>query len=298
MKWPVISISIKAESDVVTVRQRARRIAELLGFDKQDQTRIATAVSEIARNAHGYGDGGRAEFSIEESSRVGQSLAIRISDQGPGIQNLDDILEGRYISSNGMGLGIAGARRLMDEFAIASTPERGTAVTLMKRLPRRRERVAQKHVLELTKQLAEETLLFDPVQEVREQNRELLASLASERLRQDELAQLNAELEDTNRGVVALYAELDTQAEELRRASELKSRFLSNMSHEFRTPLNSVMALARLLLDRVDGELTEEQTRQVEYIRKSAESLVELVNDLLDIAKVEAGKIVVRAADF
>lgn len=298
MTWPIITVSIKFESDVVTVRQRARRIAELLGFDKQDQTRIATAVSEIARNAHGYGRGGRAEFAIEDSPRGSQSLSIRISDQGPGIQNLDEILEGRHVSLNGMGLGIAGARRLMDEFAIASTAEKGTAVTLLKRLPRRRERVAQKHILELTKQLANETLLFDPVQEVREQNRELMASLAAERLRQDELAQLNAELEDTNRGVVALYAELDTQAEELRRASELKSRFLSNMSHEFRTPLNSIMALARLLLDRVDGDLTEEQTRQVEYVRKSAESLVELVNDLLDIAKVEAGKIEIRAVEF
>src|SRR5690349_14528709 len=139
MTWPIITVSIKFESDVVTVRQRARRIAELLGFDKQDQTRIATAVSEIARNAHGYGRGGRAEFAIEDSPRGSQSLSIRISDQGPGIQNLDEILEGRHVSLNGMGLGIAGARRLMDEFAIVSTAEKGTTVTLLKRLPRRRE---------------------------------------------------------------------------------------------------------------------------------------------------------------
>ena len=97
-------------------------------------------------------------------------------------------------------------------------------------------------------------------------------------------------MEDTNRGVVALYAELDERAEQLRRASELKSRFLSNMSHEFRTPLNSILALSRLLMDRTDGPLTLEQERQVTYIRRSAESLTELVNDLLDLAKVEAGK--------
>ena len=66
---------------------------------------------------------------------------------------------------------------------------------------------------------------------------------------------LNRELEDTNRGVVALYAELDERADHLRRADEMKSRFLSNMTHEFRTPLNSILALTRLLLDRVDGEL-------------------------------------------
>ncbi|HWD99941.1 MAG TPA: response regulator, partial [Bryobacteraceae bacterium] len=108
----------------------------------------------------------------------------------------------------------------------------------------------------------------------------------------------NRELEDTNRGVVALYAELDEKADHLRRADEVKSRFLSNMSHEFRTPLNSIMALSRLLLDHTDGDLTPEQEIQVGYIRKSAESLTELVNDLLDLAKVEAGKIDVRAAEF
>ena len=81
---------------------------------------------------------------------------------------------------------------------------------------------------------------------------------------------LNAELEDTNRGVVALYAELDEKADHLRRADALKSKFLSNMSHEFRTPLNSILALSRLLLARVDGPLTPEQERQVTFIRRGA----------------------------
>jgi CheY-like chemotaxis protein len=70
------------------------------------------------------------------------------------------------------------------------------------------------------------------------------------------------------------------------------------MSHEFRTPLNSILALSRLLLDRIDGELTPEQERQIGYVRRSAESLLELVNDLLDLAKVEAGKVEVKAASF
>jgi CheY-like chemotaxis protein/two-component sensor histidine kinase len=98
--------------------------------------------------------------------------------------------------------------------------------------------------------------------------------------------------------VVALYAELDEKADYLRRADELKSRFLSNMSHEFRTPVNSIQALARLLLERTDGDLTAEQERQVTFIRKAADGLAELVNDLLDLAKVEAGKIVVRPIEF
>jgi nitrogen-specific signal transduction histidine kinase len=112
------------------------------------------------------------------------------------------------------------------------------------------------------------------------------------------LTRLTRELEDTNRGVVALYAELDARADHLRRADESKSRFLSNMSHEFRTPLSSIRALSKLLLDRIDGELTEEQEKQVRFIRKAAEDLSETVDDLLDLAKIEAGKIEVRPAEF
>ena len=108
--------------------------------------------------------------------------------------------------------------------------------------------------------------------------------------RQEDLQRLNQELQDTNRGVVALYAELDERADHLRRADELKSKFLSHMSHEFRTPLNSILALSRLLLGHSDGPLTAEQETQVRFIRKAAENLTELVDDLLDLANVEAGK--------
>src|SRR3954447_7291996 len=82
-----------------------------------------------------------------------------------------------------------------------------------------------------------------------------------------EVAALNSELAETNKGVVALYAELDDQAAALREVSELKSRFLSYMSHEFRTPLGSIRSIARILLDRLDGPLTPEQDRQVGFIR-------------------------------
>ncbi len=138
----------------------------------------------------------------------------------------------------------------------------------------------------------------DPLEALRQQNRELMQSLEEIRRKDEESKQLDQELSDTNRGVVALYAELDERAEQLRHASELKTKFLSNMSHEFRTPLNSVLALSRLLLDRIDGELTAEQERQVGYIRRSAEGLLEMVNDLLDLAKVEAGKVDIRSDRF
>ncbi len=103
--------------------------------------------------------------------------------------------------------------------------------------------------------------------------------------------QLEAELAETNTGVVALYAELDDQANELRATTELKSRFLSYMSHEFRTPLGSIRSIARILLDKMDGPLTEEQEKQVTFIQTSAVELTDMVNDLLDLAKIEAGRV-------
>ena len=122
-----------------------------------------------------------------------------------------------------------------------------------------------------------------------------MKTLAELRARQDELALLNRELEDTNRGVVALYAELDERADYLRRASELKTRFLSNMSHEFRTPLNSILALTRLLLDRPMANSAGAGTSRSISSASRRRELYELVNDLLDLAKVEAGKVMVQA---
>lgn len=121
------------------------------------------------------------------------------------------------------------------------------------------------------------------------------AALAASRREVDEL---RAELEETNRGVVALYAELDAQAEQLKKATELKSRFLAYMSHEFRTPISAIRSIARLLSDRVDGPLTEEQEKQVGFIDGTATELAEMVDDLLDLAKIEAGRVDISPAWF
>jgi signal transduction histidine kinase len=114
------------------------------------------------------------------------------------------------------------------------------------------------------------------------------------RARETDVERLAQELAETNRGVVALYAELDERAQTLGQLSESKTRFLSDMSHELRAPLASVINLTRLLLAHSDGPLTTEQEYQVTLIQRSAESLAEMVNDLLDIAKIEARKVELR----
>jgi signal transduction histidine kinase len=296
MIYPILSAVIAREQDVVSTRQRARDVAALLGFEPQDQTRIATAVSEIARNAFRYAGGGRAEYALEGDGTP-QTFSVTIIDEGPGIAHLKRVLDGRYISKTGMGIGILGARRLMDDFEIDSSPESGTRVVLKKRLPPRVPPVTPQGLAKIAGELTPQTPQ-DPLDELQRQNQELLRVLQELRFRQEEMEQLNHELEDTNRGVLALYSELDERADRLKRSDQMKSQFLSHMSHEFRTPLNSILALCRLLLDRRDGELTPEQEKQVTYVRQSAENLFELVNDLLDLAKVEAGKTEVKPSEF
>ena len=115
---------------------------------------------------------------------------------------------------------------------------------------------------------------------------------------QREIAMLREELAETNQGVLALYAELDDKAEELRQVSDLKSRFLSYMSHEFRTPLTAVTSISQILLQQMDGPLTPEQTKQVGFIRSSVLELTDMVNDLLDLAKMDAGRIAISPEWF
>jgi signal transduction histidine kinase len=294
MPLPILTVAIVHEPDVVVARRRARHIARLLQFPEQDGTRIATAVSEIARNAFAYGGGGKVEFLLEKGAQP--AFVIQIADRGRGIADMDAILSGEYRSSTGMGLGIVGARRLMDAFDMRSTPGKGTTVILRKYLPVDAPAINAGTLAALAEQLAREPQ--DIYEEIRQQNQELLQTLEDLRHREEDLRRLNLELEDTNRGVVALYAELDQRAEQLRHADQMKSRFLSHMSHEFRTPLNSIVGLTRLLLKRhMIGE-SEEAVREITFIQKSAQSLTEMVDDLLDLAKAESGKLIPRPAQF
>lgn len=294
MSIPILQVALLTERDVVHTRQRAREIAAELGLDNQDQIRLATATSEIARNAFRYARLGKVTLSL--ILETPQRLEVAVADSGPGIPNLQQIFEGRYKSETGLGMGLIGTRRLMDEFHI-ETSSAGTVVRMAKQLPSHRNPWTPRTAGELSRRMQSRPP-ENPYEEIEQQNQELLKTLQELRSRQEELELLNRELEDTNRGVVALYAELDERADYLRRASELKTKFLSNVSHEFRTPLNSVISLARMLLDRIDGDLTPEQIKQVRYIESSARDLQEMVNDLLDLAKVEAGKIRIRSKRF
>jgi signal transduction histidine kinase len=290
----LLTVDLARESDVVLARQRARQLATEFKFDAQDQTRFATAVSELARNAHQYAGGGRVDFWIDHGPPA--MLVARVKDRGPGIARLADVLDGRYVSSTGLGIGIMGARRLSDTFSATSSPNEGTAIVIGKRLPTA-VRVTPSAINAAMGAVAASSAL-DPLLEMQAQSQELARTLAHLREKQTETDRLAQELSETNRGVLALYAELDERAVYLERVNELKTRFLSDLNHEIRTPLNAVRNVARLLLDGYEGPLTDRHRRAIEMMRNSTDSLSDLVNDWLDLAKIEAGRTEVRVDAF
>ena len=303
-RWSLLKVHLTLETDFLLARQRAKQIASLLGFELQDQTRIATAVSEIARNAWEYATGGQVEFFLDPSSSVdgdGSSTSARhdlptmpqlrivISDSGPGIPHIESIWAGTYQSQTGMGVGLIGARRLLDDLQVSSSPA-GTVAVLSKRLPRHVPPPPTLSSIAASLARLADSASSGPAVALHDQNQELLTLLGDLRARESELRALNVELEETNRGVLVLYSELADKAQAVQQASEMKTRFLSGITHELRTPLNSIVSLARLMLHHADGPLNPEQDKQVTFILRSAQNLSDMVNDLLDLAKLEAGK--------
>ncbi|MEU8278291.1 ATP-binding protein [Microbispora bryophytorum] len=271
------SAEICRDQDVFAVRQLGRRIAELVGLESQDQIRVATALSEIGREALGRGAGSTVVFDLREDR-----LVITV-----------DCLDGADLRES-EGVKLAG--RLVDEIALSAGDRR---VTLVKRVPEHRRRRSLDGIRAELARLSPPTAALDVL---REQNRELAGTLEEVLRLNAELTetnqgvlalynQLSAELEETNRGVVALYAELDEKSSQLRQAAEARQRFWANVSHELRLPLNSIIGLVRLLLGSGAEPLTGEQHHQVTLIGASAETLLALVGELLDLAKAESGRL-------
>lgn len=200
------------EPDVVLCRNRAKLVAEKFGFGRQDQIRIATAVSEIARNAFRYAREATAEFLLEPGEKNGlkdklPQLVCLIQDKGPGIPHLEEVLSGRYKSGTGMGMGIRGAHKLMDTAEVSSGAG-GTIVRLGRTLPGGRNPSAA--AVRLIAASMAGTGIFNPVEELASQDHEIIHMMEEVGETKEELTKVNEELSETNRGVVALYDELDT----------------------------------------------------------------------------------------
>jgi signal transduction histidine kinase len=289
---------IRVAQDIFAVRQLGREVAREVGLDGQDQTRVATALSEAARVMVASGQVTTVAFLLRRDPVP--TLLVEMSHPEIG-----------GAATLGEQLSVIG--RLVDTMEVGDG-ETGTVVRMARRLPTGTHRLTNDSMDEIRGRL-DAHRPGTPLDELTVQNQQLIAALDEVRAQRDDLARLNAELEETNkgvmalyhqlseeleetnRGVVALYAELDEKSVQLRAASEAKSRFLANVSHELRAPVTAIIGLGRLLADDGSDQLTSEQERQVDLIRTSATDLLTLVNDLLDLAKAEAGRIEPTLAD-
>jgi len=276
------SLRVKDLPGVFAARRLGRELAAWLGLEQQDQVRVATALSEVSRSAVSAGQAALVVFGADEADLV---LTVTVDGEQPAE-------------------GVTAAARLMD-----TVRADGGTVRMTKRRPVNPALDLRAVQERLTAMIPESTL-----EELRRQNQDLIAALEEARRQKEQLQLLNVELqetnrgvmalygelseelEQTNRGVVALYRELDEKSEQLRAASESKNRFWANVSHELRTPLNSVIGLTRLLAEP-DAGLGTEQLYQVGLIRNATGTVLALVNDLLDVAKAESGRMVLDPAE-
>lgn len=124
-------VEIKNEADIIKARVRAKATAEALGFNYMDQTRIATAVSELTRNVYQYA--GEGIMTLKPMDRQGRKgIEIIVEDHGPGVEKLELALKGGHSTGGGLGMGLSGSKRLMDEFDIKTKSGEGTVVTIRK----------------------------------------------------------------------------------------------------------------------------------------------------------------------
>jgi signal transduction histidine kinase len=290
---PLTRMPLRVVQDIFVARQLGREVARAVGLEQQDQTRLATALSEVSRVVLAAG-GGTAEVVFTAAPDGVPTLWVTVRNPVPG--------DAARLRPQ---LGQVG--RLVDTMEVGDV-DTGTVVRMARRLPASALRLTPDRMDEIRTEL-EQHVPSSPLDELNLQNQQLIAALDEVRAQRDDLARLNAELaetnrgvmalyhqlsdelEETNRGVVALYAELDEKSVQLAAASEAKSRFLANVSHELRAPVTAIIGLGRLLTDGSSDRLTGEQQHQVELIRGSAADLLALVNDLLDLAKVEAGRL-------
>jgi signal transduction histidine kinase len=275
-------IYVRRESDIVKVRERVRRLAREMGFDSTTQIKITTAVSEVTRNIYEYAKSGAISLALAERGDA-FGLQVTARDDGPGIDEatLRSIMRGSYQSSSGLGVGLSGTRKLMDEFDIQTRAGEGTRVMLVKWMPRGAA-VAVKGRAEELRALLGDDSDDSVVEELQQQNRDFVKILGELEEKREQLEELNRQLNESNR-------ELNEANAKLRELSEMREEFLALTTHDLRSPLTVISGVISFFTSGRLGELSPEQQNMVAMMERNTQSLIELVNDLLDASKLESG---------
>jgi signal transduction histidine kinase len=289
MGGPVITLALRSQEDVLLTRRRARDLAGFLQLGAEAQSRLATAVWEVARIAHRYGSDGEVEFAVQD-----EPPAAVVTIRGIAHAALTGEAPGETLDR----LDLAKLRQLVDR-----VEARDRDAMVLVRLTSELETDAWlpgveelSHVLG-SLQRHESGEAEAALNELRMQNAELVTALATLSQRERELVALNRELVDTNRAVTALLAELGQQAQELRDRAAGNASFLSALTHELRTPLYAVRGMTEAILREGGERLAPRLREDVRLIDGAMEEALDLVNDHLDLARLAAGREVVRVTE-
>lgn len=281
---------IEDENDIVEIREILRMICTRIEFPQVDMIKILTAASELARYIFDTLSNATVDYElVKATGKMG--LKITFNAQA-----------GAY-STKGFGVGVTGAKKLMDEFFYDLNTNSGQIITTTKWVNLKivpSDKVIEQLKLDIV-QISEKSIN----KALKSQNCEITELL-------NEVRQKNQQLEETNNQITTLNKELNKVAEnlavemserktidiELRKAKKIadaanwaKSDFLANMSHELRTPLNSIIGFSQILYDGIPGSVSHEQQELLGDILDSAKHLLSLINDILDLSKIEAGRI-------
>src|ERR1044071_5768163 len=275
-------VYVRREGDIVKVRERVRRLTREMGFDSTTQIKVTTAVSEVTRNIYEYAKSGAISLGLAERG-ADFGLQVTARDDGPGIDEatLRSIMRGAYQSSSGLGVGLSGTRKLMDEFDIQTKIGEGTRVTLVKWMPRGLADDVKNRVEELRAHLGED-VEDSVVEELQQQNRDFVKILSELEDKRTQLEELNQQLNETNQ-------ELNEANSKLRELAEMKEEFLALTTHDLRSPLTVISGVISFFTSGRLGELSPEQKNMVTMMERNTQNLIELVNDLLDASKLESG---------
>lgn len=285
MQRSIARINITNEQDVVLAYKRTMQLSERCGIAMANQTKFATAVSEICRNVVEYVGEGYIQFNITDDYGL-LYLEAYIADRGRGIGNPDLYLEHRA-GFTGRGSGIANARKLVDSFIIESESEKGTRVKLRKRIPANHPIISKAVIDSWIEDFAQDTSV-SPYAEIKNQNIKLIQLLEELRIKNletesqlQEIKRLNLELLSSHEEASNLLAERNTKNELLQQKNRELDAFAHIVSHDLRSPLQNIKGLSMLLEAYLKTESYTEVGPVLEQITNQTNRMDNLILDIL-----------------